>query len=144
MTVSFIDFDAGESLDDTVDLLYVCGGNTFHLLHSIQNSLAPIREQIIALCNRGGLYVGSSAGAVLVSPNIASAGEVHPDKNKDGVTDMTGLHFIEQHIIPHYDPTLDEEIINFRKKHKISENEVILLCDGKGLYIHNLTQEIIK
>ncbi len=144
MTVSFVDFDVGESLDDTVDLIYVCGGNTFHLLHSIHNSPAPIRKQIIALCNRGGLYIGSSAGAVLVSPSIASAGEVHPDKNKDRVTDVTGLHFIKEYIIPHYDPSFDEEITNFRKKYKVSKNEVILLRDGEGLYVHNATQEIIK
>lgn len=144
MTVSYIDFDIGESLADDVDLIYVCGGNTFHLLHSIRKSSAPIREQIIALCNRGGLYIGSSAGAVLTSPSIASAGEVHPDKNEDGVEDLTALHFIRQHIIPHYNPSLDKEIITFQEKYKLSEDEIILLRDGEGLYVHNTTQQIIK
>lgn len=144
MTVSFVDFDADQSLDGDVDVLYVCGGNTFHLLHSIQNASAPIREQVAAVFDRGGLYIGSSAGAVLVSPSIASAGEVHPDRNKDGVIDMTGLCFIKQHIIPHDSPTLDEEVAAFCKKHKIAESEVVRLRDGEGLYIHDTTQEIIK
>ena len=78
MRVSFVDFDIGESLADDVDLIYVCGGNTFHLLHSIQQASVSIRDQVVSLCDRGGLYIGSSAGAVLVSPTIASAGEVHP------------------------------------------------------------------
>ncbi|MCY4577211.1 MAG: Type 1 glutamine amidotransferase-like domain-containing protein [Candidatus Kaiserbacteria bacterium] len=143
MTVSFIDFDVGESLADDVDLVYVCGGNTFHLLHSIQCSSAPIRQQIVALCDRGGLYIGSSAGAVLVSPTIASAGEVHPDKNKDGVVDLTGLHFIEQHVVPHYVPSLDGEIIAFREKYSLREDEVLLLRDGEGLYVHDAVQEIV-
>ena len=144
MRVSFIDFDAGESLADTVDLIYVCGGNTFHLLHSIQQSSAPIREQIIAMCDRGGLYIGSSAGAVLVSPTIASAGEVHPDKNEDNIQDLTGLHFIEQHIIPHYNTSLDKEIAAFREAYTLDKNEVLLLQDGEGVYLYNGTQQIIS
>ena len=144
MTVSFIDFDIGESLADDVDIIYVCGGNTFHLLHSIQNADAPIQQQITAMCDRGGLYIGSSAGAVLVSPTIASAGEVHPDKNEDGITNLTGLHCIEQHIIPHYDQTLDGEIAAFREKHTLTENDIVLLRDGEGLYVQDATQEIMK
>ena len=144
MAVSFVDFDVGESLVDDVDLIYVCGGNTFHLLHSIQNADAPIQQQITAMCDRGGLYIGSSAGAVLVSPTIASAGEVHPDKNEDGITNLTGLHFIEQHIIPHYDQTLDDEIAAFREKHTLTESDIVLLRDGEGFYVQDTTQEIMK
>lgn len=144
MEVSFVDFDAGESLADNVDLIYVCGGNTFHLLHSIQRTSVSIRDQITAMCDRGGLYIGSSAGAVLVSPTIASAGEVHPDKNMDNVSDLTGLSFIPQHIIPHYTPALDTEIAAFRRKYSLTEDEVILLRDGEGLYIEGKTQKIVK
>ena len=144
MAVSFVDFDAGELIADDADLLYVCGGNTFHLLHSIQQSSALIRDHIAALCDRGGLYIGSSAGAVLVSPTIASAGEVHPDKNADGVTDLTGLHFISQHIIPHYTAALDDEIAAFCKKYDLQDAEVVRLQDGEGLYVMDEVQEIIS
>ena len=143
MRVSFVDFDVGESIASTADLLYVCGGNTFHLLHSIQRSSAPIRDQIVSLCDRGGLYIGSSAGAVLVSPSIASAGEVHPDTNYDGVTDLTGLHFIPQHVIPHYDSSLDREIAAFCEAHGLQDTDVVCLQDGAGLYVTNGVQDII-
>lgn len=135
MAVSFVDFDVGESLDTDVDLIYVCGGNTFHLLHSVQHSPALIRDQIEAMCGRGGLYIGSSAGAVLASPTIASAGEVHPDENIDGVTDLTGFRFVSQHIIPHYDTSLDAEIAVFREKYSLAEGKILLLQDGEGVYI---------
>ena len=144
MTVSFVDFDNGEEIDGIVNLLYVCGGNTFHLLHSIQRASAPIREQIAAMCERGGLYIGSSAGAVLVSPTIASAGEVHPDKNEDGITGLTGLSFITQHIIPHYNPALDGEIAAFQKKHALDDTDILRLRDGEGLYVNGEEQEIIS
>lgn len=141
--VSFVDFDVGESFDVAVDLIYVCGGNTFHLLYSIRHSPSPIRDQITAMCDRGGLYIGSSAGAVLASPSIASAGEVHPDKNTDGVTDLTGLHFISQHIIPHYDSSLDAEIAVFREKYGLSAREILPLRDGEGLYVDGGQQTLI-
>ena len=144
MHVSFVDFDRDETLAEDVDLIYVCGGNTFHVLHSIRNASTSIQKQIVAMCNRSGLYIGSSAGAVLVSPTIASAGEIHPDKNKDGVTDLTGLHFIDQHIVPHYDVSLDGEIAAFRKKYNLHDDEIIVLRDGEGLYVNNGVQEIIS
>ena len=144
MSVSFVDFDAGESLDKDVDLIYVCGGNTFHLLHSIQNASVSIQEQVTDMCNRGGLYIGSSAGAVLVSPTIASAGEVHPNKNMDGITDLTGFNFISQHIIPHHTSALDIEIADFREKYGLTEDEIVFLRDGEGLYIEGNTQTLIQ
>ena len=144
MTASFVDFDVGESLDERVDLLYVCGGNTFHLLHSIQHSSVSIRDQVAVMCSRGGLYIGSSAGAVLVSPTVVSAGEVHPDRNTDGVNDLAGFHFISQHIIPHYNSSLDGEITAFREKYGLSEDEVLPLRDGEGLYVDGDTQVLIR
>ena len=144
MTVSFVDFDADESLDDDVDLIYVCGGNTFHLLGSIQKSDAPIREQIIAMCSRGGLYIGSSAGAVIACPHIAAAGEVHPDRNTDGITDLSAFHFVSCHIIPHYTPQLEGEITVFQEKNNISDGMVVRLRDGEGLHSDGERQEILQ
>lgn len=144
MTVAFVDFDAGECIDGDTDLIYVCGGNTFHLLYSIQTSGKPIRRQIEDMCDRGGLYIGSSAGAVLVGPDIASAGDIHPDKNTDGITDLAGLNFIPQHIIPHYDPAMDDEITAFCEKHAVPTEEIVLLHDGDGLYVDAGKQEKIR
>ena len=137
LSVSFVDFDAGESLDAAVDIVYVCGGNTFHLLHSIRNSAAPIREQVLALCENGGLYIGSSAGAVIASSDISSAGEVCPDKNRDGVTDFRGLSFIAKHIIPHYRPSMDREIALFVERHGLSSDAILPVRNGEGVYVRD-------
>ena len=137
LSVSFVDFDAGESLDASVDLVYVCGGNTFHLLHSIQQASAPLRQQFIDLSSRGGLYVGSSAGAVLVSPSIAVAGEIHPDKNNDHIVDFIGFNFISQYIVPHYVPSLDPEITLFCTRNNLSNTAIITLQDGEGFFVEH-------
>lgn len=141
MTVSFVDFDVGESIDDDTDLIYVCGGNTFHLLHSIQTAEAPIKKQIEDMNNRGGLYIGSSAGAVIAGPSIASAGEVHPDKNNDNISDLKGFRYIQQHVIPHYTEAMESEVETFRKKYALKPNEILRLQDGEGWYVNESEQE---
>ena len=137
-------FDKGESLEKDVDLIYVCGGNTFHLLYSIQQSEAPIKKQIETMCKQGGLYIGSSAGAVLATPSIAAAGEVHPDKNDDKVIDYKGFGFVQQHIIPHYSEVMDEEITRFKEKHQLTDEDIVLLKDGEGVYVCEGKQTILS
>lgn len=143
LSVSFVDFDNGGCVSEDVDLLYVCGGNTFHLLHSIQKSSFPIREQLQRFFNRGGLYIGSSAGAVIFSPTIDSAGEVHPDKNYDNVLDTSGLGYISQHIIPHYSESMESSISDFVSKYNIEDKDIIRLKNGMGVYLYHGNIEII-
>ena len=141
LSVSFIDFDKGDGIDNDVDVIYVCGGNTFHLLHSIQQSKHDIFSQINDLFNRGGLYIGSSAGAVLCSHSIVSAGEIHPgDKNIDGIKDMTGLCITKHHIIPHYTEDQEDQVKEFTEKY----GEVYRLRDGEALYINGDKEIHIK
>ena len=135
LIVSFVDFDAGEFPGDSADFVYVCGGNTFHLLHSIRAVFDSVRDAIEALCDRGGLYAGSSAGAVIAGPHIASAGEVGSDRNTDRLADLTSFGFIPEHIIPHYRDALDSAVSVFCGRHAVPPESVIRLRDGEGLYV---------
>ena len=135
MTVTYIDFDVGESIDDTTDVVYVCGGNTFHLLYSIQQSENPIRQQVEDLCARGGLYIGSSAGALIVAPSIVAATEIGGDRNRERIDDYQSLGCIAQHVIPHYTPSMDTEVMAFREKHGLLAKDVLLIRDGEGVYL---------
>jgi dipeptidase E len=94
---------ADHSVDelDPDDAVFVLGGNTFDLLHHLQSraalSLAP--EHV----RRGGVFFGSSAGAVLAGADIAVAGFADP--NDAGVTDTRGLGLLGDAIVrPHYTP----------------------------------------
>lgn len=144
LKVSFVDFDNGESISDDTDVIYVCGGNTFHLLHSIQQSSFSIKDQLQNFFDNGGLYIGSSAGAVIFSPTISSAGEIHPDKNYDGITDVRGFNYISQHIIPHYTRVMDDDISAFMLKHNLQEKEIVRLKNGEGVYVYGGNSKIIK
>lgn len=96
---SDLDGRSADELDPQTDVLFVLGGNTFDLLHHLQTrdalSLAP--EHVA----RGGVFFGSSAGAVLAGADIEVASFADP--NDAGVTDTTGLHMLGDAIVrPHY------------------------------------------
>ena len=138
LKVSFVDFDKGEGIDG-MDCIYVCGGNTFYLLHKARE--VGFEKQVEALFERGGLYMGSSAGGILLTHDIRSAGEIHPDPNKVGMTDFKGLGYFDKNVVPHYTESLDEDIKLFEEKYnekvvKLRDGEAIYLRDGKVEYIN--------
>ena len=130
VTVTFVDFEKGEN-GSGADILYVCGGNTCTLAHYARE--AGFIDVVNDCMQRGGMYIGSSAGSVLLSPTIASAAEIHPDKNATGLQDLLGLDVIDFHIIPHYRDTDAQIVANFKKRH-IEPTEI--LRDGEAIHIH--------
>ena len=53
---------------DDVDLVYIAGGYTYYLLEQIRKS--GFDEILHAFVERGGMYVGASAGALIAGPDI--------------------------------------------------------------------------
>ena len=127
--VSFLDIEGKTNLDIKTDIIYVCGGNTFALLKYAKES--EFKEQIEKLFSRGGLYMGSSAGSLILSPDIESAAEINPDKNKVGLSDIKALNFIDFAFVPHYRVSMDKKINLFKQK----TNKKIK--NGTGIYIKN-------
>ena len=93
------------------DLVYVCGGNTFHYLDRLRK--LECIEKIKDFVNMGGLYLGVSAGSVLAGLNINISSPW--DENDIGLTDFIGFNFIDFAICPHYEYK-DHEIIKQRQK----------------------------
>lgn len=85
---------------EAVDMLYVSGGNTFHLLDQARQTGFDmwLRQQATDK-----LYVGSSAGTILATPTIEIAGQEGGDENLVGITDLTGLGLVDFEIEPHCD-----------------------------------------
>ncbi|MBY3150914.1 type 1 glutamine amidotransferase-like domain-containing protein [Rhizobium laguerreae] len=97
---------AGKTRDETVSMfdraavVFVGGGNTFHLLHHMKAS--GFFEEIGARVAKGLVYVGSSAGSVSATPDIAYAASVD-DPSKGGNLGTKGLAFIDRPVLPHMD-----------------------------------------
>jgi len=138
-TVDFYDFeDQGPGDFSSYDVIYVCGGNTFKLMKFARE--ASFDKEINSLLQRNGIYIGVSAGSLIVGPSIQIANEVHPDKNEAGLTDFSGFNIIDLIIFPHYSIELEEEIKSFESKNnvkieRIDNSQAILVENGNKTLI---------
>ncbi len=93
------------------DIVFVNGGNTFYLLHHVRN--CKFDKILKKFLDSRGLYVGVSAGTILVNPTIEIAGWKNIDTNKVGLRDITALNFVPfltfVHFTEEYRKLVDEE-----------------------------------
>lgn len=106
---------------------YMLGGNSFYLIDMIKRW--NFDKDIKALLERGGTYIGSSAGSIVMGNTTEYA--LPFDENNIGLTDFTGLKFVDATIVPHANKKkeLIDEIAN-----KVTDN-LELLYDGDGIII---------
>lgn len=114
------------------DVIYVCGGNTFHLLKKVRES--GFDKVIIEFVKLNKLYFGVSAGSILVGPNIEIASPF--DENDAHLTDLTGLSLTNVIVSPHYSQNEKPIIDKFKKKSQfevvpLTDNQALLVVDGK-------------
>jgi len=82
------------------DYIYVTGGNTFFLLQELKKTGADkiIAEQI----KSGKLYIGESAGAIIVSPNIEYVKDMDSTKKAPELKSFDALNVVDFYPIPHH------------------------------------------
>ncbi len=137
--VDFYDFeDDGPKDLSSYDVIYVCGGNTFKLMKFARE--VNFDKDIKFLLERDGVYIGVSAGSLIVGPSIQIANEVHPDKNEVGLTDFNGFNITNIIIFPHYSQELEEEIKSFEEKNgvyieRIDNSQAVLIENGEKTLI---------
>lgn len=137
--VDFYDFENDEPKDLSLyDFIYVGGGNTFKLLKFAKEM--EFDKTVDSLLKKGGMYIGVSAGSLIVGPSIQIANEVHPDKNEVGMTDFAGFNIVDLIIFPHYSSDLEEEIKSFEERNnvtidRIDNSQAILIENGEKILI---------
>jgi dipeptidase E len=135
VSVDFIDLETQPEKDLlSYGIIYVCGGNTFKLLKFARK--ANFKLSIEKLLERNGIYIGVSAGSIIVSPSINIANEVKPDPNDIGLEDLTGFNITNLIILPHYSPEMETETANFEKKYgviveRLNNSHAILIDNGE-------------
>ena len=89
---------------DGLDVLHMWGGNTFHYLKRIREiGLIPrIRDFI----ERDGVYVGTSAGSLIMSPDIDE--NLTIDANDIPLVDVTGFGYIDFYLLVHWDSFFED------------------------------------
>lgn len=80
------------------DVIFVGGGNTFYLLeHAKKSGFIEIAKQAV---KDGAIYIGSSAGSVLASPDIRYV-ESFDDPSEASLRDTRGLGLVSFSVLPH-------------------------------------------
>jgi len=82
------------------DYIYVSGGNTFYLLQELRRTGTD--KLIIEHINSGKLYIGESAGSIIVSPNISYVTRMDDCKKAPELTDFTSLACVDFYPLPHH------------------------------------------
>ena len=85
------------------DLIYLGGGNTYYFLWHLRNT--GMLKFLADFVREGKVLAGSSAGGIIMTPSIRTAG--FPDFDKDdnfvGIKDETGLGLVGFEFFPHFE-----------------------------------------
>ena len=91
---------------DSVDALYVAGGNTFSLLEALRSSGA---DQLIVERVRAGMpYIGASAGSIVAGPDIEPLSLMDDPSTAPLLTSYDGLGLVTTVVVPHADGKLPQ------------------------------------
>ncbi len=82
------------------DYIYVTGGNTFFLLQELKRTGADkvIKEQV----GLGKVYIGESAGAVVMSRNIEYVKDMDDSASAPDIGSFSSLGMIDFYPVPHH------------------------------------------
>lgn len=116
------------------DYIYVGGGNTFYLLQEMKRTCAGdvIKQQIEA----GKLFIGESAGSILLAPNIEYTRHMDDTSAAPHLANYSGLNSIDFYPLPHVkDFTQKKAVKKIRAEYEstlplvpINNSQVILVA----------------
>ncbi|MDQ8952572.1 Type 1 glutamine amidotransferase-like domain-containing protein [Acinetobacter rudis] len=82
------------------DFIFVSGGNTFYLLQELKRSGAD--QIILQLIEQGKLYIGSSAGSIILAPDLEYIKLMDDVSKAPDLANSKGLGIIPFSILPHF------------------------------------------
>lgn len=120
------------------DVVFVEGGNTFYLLKYMRDS--GFKKAVKTFLDRGGVYLGLSAGSITMGQNIEPSVWKGINNNIVDLNDFTGLNFVPFVICVHID---ESNIKLIEEKAKETGYPIVALTDKQALLIDGEKQEIV-
>lgn len=122
--------------------IYITGGNTFFLLQELRKTGADkiITEEVLS----GKLFIGESAGSMIVSPNIEYAKDMDSPKKAPDLDTFSALNLVDFYPLPHhtnfpFKKAVEKIISKYEsglKLYPISNTQVILV-NGEFVTVEN-------
>ncbi|HLL60921.1 MAG TPA: Type 1 glutamine amidotransferase-like domain-containing protein [Candidatus Nitrosocosmicus sp.] len=118
-----------------IDVIFVSGGNTFYLLQQINES--EFTKFITAWINDGKIYIGSSAGSMVVSPDIEIAIVADSIEQAPKLKSYNALGVVDFIVLPHWGSEYFRDIYLPERINKAygMKNKIILLTDNQYVYV---------
>ncbi len=139
------DLTTAESLSriDDVDAVFVSGGNVFHLLHVLRGTGldAELTDRV-----RAGLpYLGASAGACVIGPDIAPLALLDDPTETQPLTSTEGLGLVDAIPVPHADGVVcgTAAIEEIRNRYADSHN-LVFLDDDQALEVVGTRRTVVR
>ncbi len=128
-----------EEIFDSSDIIFVNGGNTFFLLDWMRKS--GFDKALKKYLSEDKLYVGVSAGGIVVTPNISIAGVEFGDPNNIGMQDFTGLNIVDFEFSPHVPDMVTYESVE--EYSKTTPNKIYAVDDYAAVLVQDNKASII-
>ncbi|EQC45427.1 Type 1 glutamine amidotransferase-like domain-containing protein [Bacteriovorax sp. Seq25_V] len=133
-----IDVDFDQTLKDEAfnsDIIHLGGGNTYYFLKYLRSKgmLAELKRFV----KNGGVLTGLSAGGILMTPTIDTAGfpEFDCDDNEENLKNLKALGLVNFEFFPHYrnSKRYDKELL----AHSTKIKRPLYACpDGSGISVN--------
>ena len=141
------EFDLSEdnppTLDD-VDVVVMLGGNEYHYMYHIRR--LGYTSAIVNYVTSDKIYVGRSAGAIIMGPDIDIEEWAGFSTNDIGLGDTSGLGIVDFITVPHIDAYEDTKLLTRARVlefHKKTGHKMIYLTDEQGILVINDLYKII-
>lgn len=132
-----IDQPFSEFMKDSIflsDIIHLGGGNTYYFLKHLKKSgmLQGIKDWAL----KGGILCGLSAGAIIMTPRIDTAGfpEFDKDDNEENIKNLNSMKLVNFDFFPHYrnSKRYDEAL----RKYSLGNSAPVYACpDGVGIIV---------
>lgn len=115
------------------DAIHLTGGNTYYFLHWLRkrDMLVPLRQYVA----RGGVLIGVSAGAILMTPDITTAA-LCGDEPLEGETDLAALHLVDFAFVPHFG-AIPSDLVALQAYSRDRQVVVYACRDGEGIVVED-------
>lgn len=116
------------------DVIWVGGGHTYYLRWILQKTGAD--NIITSLIEKGKVYVGWSAGAVVAGPTIEHFDMMGDEPDVAPTVVLAGLNLIKSIVVPHMgNPDFEKGANNVKARLEADNFHVVALSDNQALTV---------
>ncbi|MEM6811572.1 MAG: Type 1 glutamine amidotransferase-like domain-containing protein [Pseudomonadota bacterium] len=116
-----------------IDIIYCTGGNTYVLLEWMKKT--NFKLVLEDFFTQGGIYIGSSAGSIVMGPDIEFVGDID-DRSKSDIKDLNALGYIDFYILPHMNqPKFAQALEPEIERLKMAGKAIKFLNDDEYIWI---------